>query len=98
MTEFPLDEVLDMQKQFAILYRTTGMIGISDNYVQVTTATLAGLADPTTWDIYTHIWKQEAASLHASVEIRGIPFTAVLHEGEMTEYGLEEPEWTHSDE
>ena len=92
MPEFPLEEVLQLQNDFAEIYRATGLLGISEDYVQVTTKTLAGLADPTTWNIISHTWKDEPVSFHAEVEVQNMRFTAVLHEGQLTEYGLEEPE------
>ena len=92
MTEFPLEEVLAMQKRFVELYRTTGLLSVNDNYVHVTDHALAELSDPSTWNIKVVRNPGFDTPYHVHTWIQGTEFVAVLNEKEMAEYGLEIPD------
>jgi len=89
--EFPLEEVLRVHSEFVELYRTTGLVAISDNYIHVNPKTLAALADPEIWYFEVVRSSDFDTPYHARMEIHGITFVAVLDAAEMAEYGLEVP-------
>ena len=91
MPEFPLDEVLRIQREFAKLYRSTGLLNVADNYVQVNDRALAELADPAIWDIRVVLHQEKTTFYHAHIRVKGVEFLAVLDEKELAEYGLEIP-------
>ncbi len=92
MSDFPLDEVLRIQSEFAKLYCVTGLIGLSSDYVQVQVKILAELAEPTTWETRrVPSYKQVGYCYHSSAQVKGMKFLAVLDEKELAEYGLEIP-------
>lgn len=92
MAEFPLEEIIAMQQRFSDLYRVTGMLSVTDSYVQVNDRTLAELSAPNTWDIEIVVDKRFSTPYHAHVQIQDTEFVAVLNEKELAEYGLEVPD------
>ena len=85
-SEFPLDEILAMQKRFTTLYRTTGLISICSNYIQVRLYALMQLCDQETWT--TDISLKMMYPVRYSATIEGVKFCSVCTRKEAEEVGL----------
>ena len=87
MTEFPLDEVLAVQKAFARIYNATGLLSISSHYIHVQRDTLAELSSTESWVI--EVDPDTMYPVRCFTTIKGIEFRAVCTADEAKELGLE---------
>jgi len=84
--EFPLGEVLAMQKRFVELYRSVGLLSLNDNYIHVKGVILAQLCDIKTWVISVDSNSSFPVSCRALVN--GVEFCAVCTKEEAKTLGL----------
>ena len=83
---FPLDEILAMQKRFTTLYRTTGLISICDSYIHVRVGTLAQLSNTETWAITISL--KMTYPIQCVAVIEGTEFHSVCTREEVEKVGL----------
>jgi len=83
---FPLDEILAMQKRFTTLYRTTGLISICDSYIHVKVGTLAQLSNTETWAITISL--KMTYPIQCVAVIEGTEFHSVCTREEVEKVGL----------
>ena len=84
---FPMEQILEMQREFAVLYRKTGLLAVNSDYIQVDHECLAELSDKNEWDL-----EQHGGRIHADVWIQEVKFSAVMTQLEFGAMGLELPE------
>ena len=88
MSEFPLEQVIEMQREFAVLYHTTGLLDMADSYIQVNHECLTELSDPADWALSPG---HDAEEIEALIFISGSKFIALMDPDEAEALGLTLP-------